>query len=74
MPPLPNRALTIAEIAELMESFRAAAKRGIAAGFDGVKLHSANGHLVDQFLPDGSNKRSGRYGGSIENRSRFLST
>ncbi len=72
VPNTPNRELTIAEIAELVESFRAAAERGIAAGFDGVELHGANGYLVDQFLQDGSNKRSDRYGGSIENRSRFL--
>lgn len=72
VPNTPNRELTIAEIQGLVESFRAAAKRGIAAGFDGVELHGANGYLVDQFLQDGSNKRTDIYGGSIENRSRFL--
>ncbi|WP_455285297.1 alkene reductase [Cupriavidus necator] len=68
----PNRALEIQEIAELVESFRRAAERGIAAGFDGVELHAANGYLFDQFLQDGSNKRTDSYGGSFENRARFL--
>lgn len=68
----PNRSLEIEEIAELVESFRRAADRGLAAGFDGVELHSANGYLFDQFLQDGSNKRTDIYGGSFENRARFL--
>jgi len=68
----PARALETAEIAELVNSFRAAARRGVAAGFDGVEIHAANGYLFDQFLQDGSNKRSDNYGGSFENRSRFL--
>jgi N-ethylmaleimide reductase len=46
--------------------------RAKAAGFDGVELHAGNGYLLDQFLQDGSNKRTDSYGGSIENRSRFL--
>ncbi|MES2073165.1 MAG: alkene reductase [Pseudomonadota bacterium] len=71
-PNTPPRELTIEEIKALVESFRAAAKRGIAAGFDGVEIHSANGYLFDQFLQDGSNKRTDIYGGSFENRSRFL--
>ena len=71
-PGSPPRELTIAEIRNLVESFRSAAERGIAAGFDGVELHSANGYLFDQFLQDGSNKRTDIYGGSFENRSRFL--
>jgi N-ethylmaleimide reductase len=49
-----------------------AAERAKAAGFDGVELHSGNGYLPDQFLQDGVNKRTDAYGGSIENRSRFL--
>src|SRR5450830_762399 len=68
----PARALTIAEIADLVESFRSAAERGVQAGFDGVEIHGANGYLFDQFLQDGSNKRTDIYGGSLENRSRFL--
>ena len=72
VPNTPNRALTIDEIQRLVESFRAAADRGVQAGFDGVELHGANGYLVDQFLQDNSNKRTDIYGGSIENRARFL--
>ncbi|MYN28522.1 alkene reductase [Duganella levis] len=68
----PNRALTIAEIEGLVENFRQAAARGKEAGFDGVELHAANGYLFDQFLQDGSNKRTDIYGGSFENRARFL--
>lgn len=72
VPNTPNRALTVEEIAGLVESFRLAAVRGQAAGFDGVELHAANGYLFDQFLQDGSNKRADAYGGSFENRARFL--
>jgi N-ethylmaleimide reductase len=72
VPNTPNRALTVDEIQELVESFRTAAQRGVTAGFDGVELHGANGYLVDQFLQDNSNKRTDNYGGSIENRARFL--
>lgn len=55
-----------------MEDYRIAAQNSMAAGFDGIEIHSANGYLLDQFLHDGSNKRADRYGGSIENRARFL--
>ena len=72
VPNTPNRALEIREIDALVDDFRAAAARGIAAGFDGVEIHAANGYLFDQFLQDGSNKRTDAYGGSFENRSRFL--
>lgn len=72
IPNTPARALTLAEIADLVESFRRAAERGVQAGFDGVEIHGANGYLFDQFLQDGSNKRTDIYGGSLENRSRFL--
>lgn len=72
VPNTPNRALEIEEIAELVESFRRAAQRGLEAGFDGVELHAANGYLFDQFLQDGSNKRTDIYGGSFESRARFL--
>jgi len=68
----PNRALEIAEIKEIVEQFRQGAIRAKAAGFDGVEIHGANGYLIDQFLQDGSNKRTDIYGGSIENRTRFL--
>jgi N-ethylmaleimide reductase len=68
----PHRALTVAEISCIVEDYSKAAQRAMDAGFEGVELHAANGYLVDQFLQDGSNKRTDEYGGSIENRSRFL--
>jgi len=68
----PNRALTVAEIAGLVESFRSASLRGKEAGFDGIEIHAANGYLFDQFLQDNSNRRTDSYGGSYENRARFL--
>jgi N-ethylmaleimide reductase len=68
----PHRALDISEIPGIVEDYRKAAARAKTAGFDGVELHAANGYLVDQFLQDGSNRRTDAYGGSIENRSRFL--
>jgi len=70
--PSPHRALDISEIPGIVEDYRKAAARAKAARFDGVELHAANGYLLDQFLQDGSNKRTDSYGGSIENRSRFL--
>src|SRR5260370_12791661 len=70
--PSPHRALDIAEIPGIVEDYRKAAERAKAAGFDGVELHAANGYLPDEFLQDGSNKRTDAYGGSIENRARFL--
>jgi N-ethylmaleimide reductase len=70
--PSPHRALDISEIPSIVEDYRKAAERAKVAGFDGVELHAANGYLPDQFLQDGSNKRIDSYGGSIENRSRFL--
>ncbi len=68
----PNRALNIDEIRVLVDDFRRGAENARAAGFDGVELHGANGYLVDQFLQDGTNKRTDEYGGSIGNRVRFL--
>ena len=65
------RALETDEIAGIVEAFRKGAENAKAAGFDGVEVHSANGYLLDQFLQDGSNKRTDRYGGSIENRARL---
>jgi N-ethylmaleimide reductase len=70
--PSPHRAIEIAEIPGIIEDYRKAAQRAKAAGFDGVELHAANGYLPDQFLQDGSNKRTDAYGGSVQNRSRFL--
>jgi len=72
MNPSPHRALDVAEIPGIVEDYRRAAERAKAAGFDGVELHGANGYLPDQFLQDGSNRRTDEYGGSIENRCRFL--
>lgn len=71
--PSPHRALSVEEIAVIVRDYGEAAKRAMDAGFDGVELHAANGYLVDQFLQDGSNKRSDEYGGSLENRTRLLS-
>ena len=66
------RALETAEIPQIVEDYRQAAENAKAAGFDGVEIHSANGYLLDEFLQDGSNKRSDNYGGSIANRARLL--
>lgn len=67
------RPLTKAEIDEYIEMFSLAAFNAVdKAGFDGVELHGANGHLIEQFLRDTSNNRMDEYGGSIENRARFL--
>lgn len=66
------RALETEEIPHIVEQYRQGAKNALEAGFDGVEIHGANGYLIDQFLRDGTNHRSDRYGGSIENRARFL--
>jgi N-ethylmaleimide reductase len=71
--PSPHRSLTVSEIAVIVQDYRRSAQRAMDAGFEGVELHAANGYLVDQFLQNGSNKRTDEYGGSIENRVRFLS-
>ncbi|KAI8100087.1 uncharacterized protein BX664DRAFT_290598 [Halteromyces radiatus] len=65
------RALEVEEIKSIIQDFVQAAKNAIAAGFDGVEIHGANGFLVDQFINTSSNKRTDQYGGSIENRTRF---
>lgn len=67
-----SRALTKAEIVETRQAFVAAAKRAIAAGFDGIEIHAANGFLIDQFTRDGVNQRADEYGGSVDNRLRFM--
>jgi N-ethylmaleimide reductase len=66
------RALETDEIPGIIEAYDRAAELALAAGFDGVELHAANGYLIDQFLQDGTNQRTDRYGGSIENRTRLL--
>jgi N-ethylmaleimide reductase len=60
------------EIPGIIEGFRKAATNAKAAGFDGVEVHGANGYLLDEFLRDGSNRRSGPYGGSLPNRAKLL--
>jgi N-ethylmaleimide reductase len=60
------------ELPGIVAGFAKAAENAKAAGFDGVEVHGANGYLLDQFLRDGSNKRSGPYGGTVENRARLL--
>jgi 2,4-dienoyl-CoA reductase-like NADH-dependent reductase (Old Yellow Enzyme family) len=69
--PVP-RALELREIAGVVEAYRKGAENAERAGFDGVELHGANGYLLDQFLQDGSNKRTDEYGGPIENRARLM--
>jgi N-ethylmaleimide reductase len=66
------RALSAHEIPAIITQFVTAARNARAAGFDGVELHCANGYLIDQFLRDGTNRRTDRYGGSIDNRARLL--
>ena len=66
------RALTAEEVRNVVEDFRKAARNAVTAGFDGVQIHGANGYLVEQFLHDSINDREDNYGGSIENRARFL--
>ncbi|CAH1668224.1 alkene reductase [Chelatococcus asaccharovorans] len=65
------RALALDEIEGIVEDYAAATRNAREAGFDGIELHGANGYLIDQFLKDGTNHRTDRYGGSIENRVRF---
>jgi N-ethylmaleimide reductase len=66
------RALETSEVEGVVAAFKQAAKNALAAGFDGVEIHGANGYLIEQFLQSRSNLRTDRYGGSIENRVRFL--
>ncbi|KAI0975864.1 FMN-linked oxidoreductase [Xylaria arbuscula] len=69
--PIPH-ALTIEEIKQSIQEFVIAAENAISAGFDGVEVHGANGYLLDQFIQDTSNQRDDEYGGSVENRSRYI--
>ena len=66
------RALEAEEIPGIIEQFRRGAENARDAAFDGVELHAANGYLLDQFLRDGSNRRTDQYGGGVENRARLL--
>jgi len=66
------RALETDEVPGIVADFKRAAENAKAAGFDGVEVHGANGYLIDQFLQDSTNHRTDRYGGSVENRARFL--
>ena len=66
------RALETEELSRVVADYRRAAENATAAGFDGVEIHAANGYLIDQFLRDGTNRRDDAYGGSAENRTRFL--
>ncbi|MBS0474611.1 MAG: alkene reductase [Proteobacteria bacterium] len=68
----PSRAATIEDIKRIVDDYGRAAENAKAAGFDGVQLHGANGYLVDQFLRASTNHREDEYGGSVENRTRFL--
>ncbi|WP_413698819.1 hypothetical protein ACLKMH_14630 [Psychromonas sp. KJ10-10] len=65
-------ALTVTEIKDIVNDFRQVAINAKQAGFDGVEIHGANGYLIDQFLRDSANQRTDEYGGSFENRARFL--
>ena len=69
--PIPA-AMTKADIETAIEEFAQAAKNAVLAGFDGVELHGANGYLLEQFIRPNSNQRTDQYGGSIENRARFV--
>jgi N-ethylmaleimide reductase len=66
------RAIGLDEMPRLIDDYRTAARNAMAAGFDGVEIHAANGYLIDQFLRDSSNFRTDAYGGSVENRLRLL--
>ena len=66
------RALDLTEIAGIVEDYRQATRRALAAGFDGVELHAASGYLPEQFLSSGSNQRTDAYGGSVAKRTRFV--
>jgi N-ethylmaleimide reductase len=71
-PTTPSREIERGEITSIVDGYRRGAERALASGFDGVEMHAANGYLLDQFLQDGSNKRTDDYGGTIANRTRLL--
>jgi N-ethylmaleimide reductase len=66
------RALELSEIPGIIEDFKRGTANALAAGFDGIEIHGANGYLLDQFAKDGANKRTDAYGGSIENRAKLM--
>ena len=66
------RALELSEIPAIIEDFKRGTANALAAGFDGIEIHGANGYLLDQFAKDGTNKRTDAYGGSIENRAKLM--
>src|SRR3981081_3569918 len=66
------RELSLSEIPGIIEDFKRGTANALAAGFDGVEIHGANGYLLDQFAKDGANKRTDAYGGSIENRAKLM--
>src|SRR6202030_62854 len=66
------RALELSEIPGIVDDFKRGAANALAAGFDGVEVHGANGYLLDQFAKNGSNKRTDAYGGGIENRAKLM--
>ncbi len=70
-PAVTPRALEIGELPRIVADYRRATENALAAGFDGVEVHAANGYLLEQFLKDGANRRTDAYGGAIENRVRF---
>lgn len=70
--PVTPRALALEEIHQIVQQYKTGAENAKKAGFDGIELHGANGYLLDQFLRDGTNHRTDRYGGSFENRTRLL--
>ncbi len=67
-----SRPMSLEEIRHTIEDFGRAAKNALEAGFDGVEIHGAHSYVIDQFIMDGTNKRRDEYGGTVENRSRFL--
>ena len=69
---VPSREMTLEEVKQTVRDFRDAAINSIAAGFDGVQIHATNGYLIHQFLSEKTNHRKDEYGGSLENRLRFL--
>jgi len=67
-----NILLTLEEIKQIIQDYRQAALNAMEAGFDGVELHAAFGYLPDQFMAHSSNQRDDEYGGSVDNRNRFV--